>query len=228
MDCPTCAKPAEPGAVDCYRCGERLMPSAAHPGYAAPVPRLSAVAGLGKALTVLLSVLAVGEAAQFVVTLAGGPAAALITVNLLLFVGIAPVFLVWFFRVRKNAGLWGPQTRAQGWTIGAWFTPVVNFWFPVQIMRDVWRASGAEPGGRAGVARVAAGWWTCWSLAWLTGYRTFTVHGTAADGSIVVTQQAGFFLDGTVVSASCLGLGALLMARMIAGITGMQAARGAA
>ena len=131
--------------------------------------------------------------------------------------------------------MWGPQTRAQGWTIGAWFTPVVNLWFPVQIMRDVWRTSDdAGPAGSAGsprstaVARLAGGWWTCWTLAWLTGYRTFTVHATAADGSTVVTQQAGFFLDGTLVSAVCLGLAAFLMGRMIAGITRMQTARKAA
>lgn len=95
-------------------------------------------------------------------------------------------------------------------------------------MRDVWRASSAPPAGPTAVARLAAGWWTCWSLAWLTGYRTFTVHGTAADGSRLVTQQAGFFLDGKVVSAVCLGLAALFLERMTTGITRMQSARGVA
>jgi hypothetical protein len=78
-------------------------------------------------------------------------------VNLLVFAGIVPVFLVWFFRVRQNAGLWGPQSRSQGWTVGAWFTPVVNFWFPMQIMRDVWRASDTEPNGSVVVGRLAGG-----------------------------------------------------------------------
>jgi hypothetical protein len=191
---------------------------------------LAAVSRLGTALRILLAIMTMGEAVQVAVTPVGvgGPAAVLTAVNLLLFTAIAPVFIVWFFRVRKNAGLWGPQTRRQGWTIAAWFTPVVNFWFPVQIMRDVWRTSSDEPSARTVVARVAAGWWTCWTLAWLTGYRTFTVHSTAADGTTVVTQQASFFLDGTVVSALFLGLAAFLMVRVVAGITEMQTARGAA
>ena len=225
MQCPTCGKPAEPSAVDCYRCGERLR----HPGYGAPaVNALSAVGGLGKASTVLLSILAAGEAVQVAFDVAGGPTAALMSANLLLFAAIIPVFLVWFFRVRKNAGLWGPQTRRQGWTIGAWFTPVVNFWFPVQIMRDVWRTSSDDPAERTVVARLGAGWWTCWTLAWLTSYRTFTRHSTGPDGSTLVSYQAAFFLNSTVASALCLGLGALLMGLMIRGITRMQSARGAA
>jgi hypothetical protein len=225
MNCPTCGKPVEPAEIDCYRCGQRLL----HPGYGAPfLPVLSAVGGLGKALTVLLSISAAGYAVQFAVALAGGPAGVLMSVNLLLFIAIIPVFLIWFFRVRKNAGLWGPQTRRQGWTIGAWFTPVVNFWFPVQIMRDVWRTSSDEPAARSVVARLAAGWWTCWTLAWLTSYRTVTVHSTGPDGSTLVSYQAGFFLDDTVASALSLGVGALLMGLMIQRITRMQTARGVA
>jgi hypothetical protein len=225
MDCPTCGKPVEPGAVDCHHCGERLL----HPGYGAPLhPVLSSVGGLGRALTALLSISAVGEAMQFAVWVAGGPTVALVSVNLLLFIAIIPVFLIWFFRVRKNAGLWGRQTRRQGWTIGAWFTPIVNFWFPVQIMRDVWRTSSDEPAARSVVARLAAGWWTCWTLAWLTSYRTLTVHRTRKDGSTIVSYEAGFFLNDTAASALCLGVGALLMALMIRGITRMQTARGAA
>lgn len=105
---------------------------------------------------------------------------------------------------------------------------MVNLWFPMQIMQDVWRASDTEPNGSAGLGRVAAGWWTCWILAWLTGYRTFTARSTAPDGTRVVAEQASFFLDSTVVSALCLAVGAVLMRRMIVLITAMQRARGVA
>jgi len=81
---------------------------------------------------------------------------------------------------------------------------------------------------RASRLRLAAGWWTCWILAWLTGYRTSTARTTASDGSIVVTQQASFYLDGTAASALCLGLAVLLMERVVAKITAMQTARGVA
>ena len=128
----------------------------------------------------------------------------------------------------------GAAQGAQGWAIGAWFTPWVNLWFPVQIIRDVARASSTElpeHSEQTAVARLVAGWWNCWVLSWVTGYRfshTSSVRSFGQDGSIVVVDQAGFFMDGTFVSALCLAVGALLMQRMIVKITAMQRARGVA
>ena len=236
MDCPTCAMASPPGSVECTYCGARLVPFAAsyavpHPAYAAPHFPPSPVGGLARGLTVLLSLSAVGQAVQVALSLAGGPVGPMTALNLFVFIAIATVFLVWFYRVRKNAGLWGPQSRAQGWTIGAWFTPVVNLWFPVQILADVRRASSSqlpEHPEQTVVARLVAGWWTCWVAAWVTGYHNSTVHSTGPDGSMVEIHQAGFFIDSTAVSALCLGLGALLMERVIVRITAMQRARGVA
>src|SRR4051812_14782377 len=49
-------------------------------------------------------------------------------------------WLVWFFRMRRNVEAWRPefQRRGRGWAVGAWFCPIVNYWFPYQIARDVW------------------------------------------------------------------------------------------
>ena len=44
----------------------------------------------------------------------------------------------------------------------------------------------------------------------------------------MVTEQAGFILNGTVVSALFLAVGAVLMRQLIAGITAMQTGRGVA
>jgi Domain of unknown function (DUF4328) len=58
------------------------------------------------------------------------------------------VFLVWLWRARLNAELIaGPDTqrRGRGWTIGGWLCPVVNLWFPYQIVRDVYAASVRRP-----------------------------------------------------------------------------------
>ena len=69
--------------------------------------------------------------------------------NLIAVLCTIPVFLVWFSRVRHNAGLWGPQRRSRGWAIGAWFTPVVNLWFPYQIAADAVTPHADEPGAGA-------------------------------------------------------------------------------
>ncbi|MGB3440358.1 MAG: DUF4328 domain-containing protein [Actinophytocola sp.] len=55
----------------------------------------------------------------------------------------ATVFLTWLWRARMNAERLCPAEHrwSRGWTIGAWFVPVVNLWFPRQIVDDIWRAS---------------------------------------------------------------------------------------
>ncbi|GHF78445.1 hypothetical protein GCM10018790_65550 [Kitasatospora xanthocidica] len=79
----------------------------------------------------------------------------------------AVVFIVWFYRIRENADLLTPNghRHGRGWTIGAWFTPVVLLWFPWQLMVDCWRASApldAEGRRRTPSEKVLALWWSTW------------------------------------------------------------------
>ena len=90
--------------------------------------------------------------------------------RLLLFVALALLtsvcFLVWFWRVRTNAGLLDPdgQRRARPWAFWGWICPVVNLWFPLQIAQD---AVDADPGpGRSRAAHLV-GWWWATGLACL-------------------------------------------------------------
>ena len=59
----------------------------------------------------------------------------------------AILFVVWFFRMRRNAGLLGPDRfdKGPGWAIGAWFVPLANFWMPYRIAVDMWGASTPLP-----------------------------------------------------------------------------------
>ena len=53
------------------------------------------------------------------------------------------LFLVWLWKSRRNAELLctAPHRRRRGWIIGSWFCPIVNLWFPYQVVSDVWKAS---------------------------------------------------------------------------------------
>jgi hypothetical protein len=71
------------------------------------------------------------------------------------------MFVVWFYRARVNAeGHGWPQRWSRGWAIAGWLVPVVNFWFPFQIMADIWRAGLPEP-SRANRAILPGIWWAC-------------------------------------------------------------------
>ncbi|MEU6125265.1 DUF4328 domain-containing protein [Streptomyces sp. NPDC047123] len=85
------------------------------------------------------------------------------------------VFLVWFHRVRVNAEVFAPaiHRKSRGWTVGGWFVPIVNLWFPRRIAVDIWDASGprevllarsmtldtTSPGAPH---RLLNTWWTLW------------------------------------------------------------------
>ncbi|MEO3855386.1 DUF4328 domain-containing protein [Acrocarpospora sp. B8E8] len=74
-------------------------------------------------------------------------------------------YWIWLFRVRANAEVLAPmvpQRRARPWLIFGWFVPIVSFWFPKQIIDDIWTASDPQqrrPGG------LAMSWWIVWLLS---------------------------------------------------------------
>jgi hypothetical protein len=126
-------------------------------------PKHRPLAGQAAALTVLLAAIAVAD-------LAASVAASLSRIvwgsvefgELLLWLLVIPVFLVWFYRARKNADGRGQDQRwGPGWAIGAWVTPIVWLWFPYQIMADIWRAN-LPAGRRANRAWLLGFWWGCW------------------------------------------------------------------
>jgi hypothetical protein len=69
----------------------------------------------------------------------------------------------WLWRVRGNAEALNPDAthaRGRGWVWGGWICPVVAWWFPYQVVRDV---VGATAHNRRGVG-VWWGWFVVWSL----------------------------------------------------------------
>ncbi|MGW6743659.1 DUF4328 domain-containing protein [Streptomyces sp. NPDC055025] len=59
----------------------------------------------------------------------------------------AIVFVVWFFRMRRDTGLMAPDRfrNGPGWAIGAWLVPLVNFWMPYRIALGMWGAASQLP-----------------------------------------------------------------------------------
>jgi hypothetical protein len=120
--------------------------------------------------------------------------------------GIA--FLIWWRRAHHNARWFGgpeSQGRSGGWVIGAWFCPIVNFWYPCQMVADAWRASAPRP-ARAGIVIL---WW----LLYLpSGLISFYANRTAAAGGTPASPSA--FRDSlhTVAVANTIATGLYLAA----------------
>jgi uncharacterized Tic20 family protein len=130
------------------------------------------------------------------------------------------MFLVWFYRARINAeGHGWPQRLTPGWAIGAWFAPVVNFWFPFQIMVDIWRA-GLPEQARANRAILPGIWWT--SL--LAFFCLLSLH--VPTGSAHLVWYTGVPVYGTGVLAAIMT--ALLVQQVSSGPVGLKDERCAA
>ena len=53
------------------------------------------------------------------------------------------VFLMWQYRVRKNADDIGTTGLrfSPGWVVGWWFVPIMNFFRPYQVMKELWQSN---------------------------------------------------------------------------------------
>ncbi|GAB1820576.1 DUF4328 domain-containing protein [Herbidospora sp. RD11066] len=73
-------------------------------------------------------------------------------------------YWIWLFRVRANAEALAPHVKqrlGRPWLIFGWIVPIISFWFPKQIVDDIWTASDPQqrkPGG------LAMTWWITWVL----------------------------------------------------------------
>lgn len=84
---------------------------------------------------------------------------------------------IWLQAARKNAEAISPsapQARGPVWVWLGWWVPIVSFWFPYQVVRDVRDASARS------TARIGLGlWWTTW-LVFIIGSRvTAQVAGSS-------------------------------------------------
>lgn len=132
-------------------------------------------------------------------------------------------FLMWFHRSRLNAGAFdaGSMRMGPGWAIGAWFVPVVNFWFPKKIANDIWDAS--SPPGPDGTVRHRASrglltaWWALWLVTAFVGGSAFGGY-TDAETVEEIRNSIVFhlFADGIDIVA------ALLAVAVVHRLTGMQ------
>jgi len=90
-----------------------------------------------------------------------------------LFLGTGIAFVIWLWQARENTEVFTPvhsqsptykadysssrpgkglHRHAQGWAVGAWVCPIVQFWYPLQIVGDVIEAS--EPPREPGACSV--------------------------------------------------------------------------
>ena len=129
----------------------------------------------------------------------------------------------WLYRSRLLADDLLPSYRhvhrpSRVWL--AWALPVVNLWFPFQVVRDVHRAT-IGPAARTASVRL---WWLLW-LLWLTAdVASYAVAGAATGTGADAAPASVLFWLATGSALLCVACAALWL-RLIEDITSAQRAR---
>jgi hypothetical protein len=94
----------------------------------------------------------------------------------------AVMFVVWLRRVRSNAERFckAPHRHSRGWVLGGWLVPVINLWYPKQIVDDIVAASNPRTSPLADElprlrASVVQTWWITWIASTLISFADPTV-----------------------------------------------------
>nr|WP_238355244.1 DUF4328 domain-containing protein [Kribbella sandramycini] len=114
-------------------------------------------------------------------------ASAVLNIVFYLQIATGVAFLAWLWMARENSDFFNPgrslHRRSSGWAIGSWFCPIVQFWYPLQVVEDVVAGSAPSP-EEAGSVRIRAllyGWWVAWAGYWTV---LLLATGTAVTGFI--------------------------------------------
>ncbi|MGW0768438.1 DUF4328 domain-containing protein [Streptomyces sp. NPDC002676] len=134
-------------------------------------------------------------------------------VQVLALLATMTVYLCWFWRVRVNAEVFNPggHSRSRGWTIGGWFCPVVNLWFPRRITLDIWDSSAAWA-ERPGHGLVNS-WWTVWIICVFAGRAADTQY-RHADGAAELHDAARMMLFSDAVDIVAAVLAILVVLKL--------------
>jgi Domain of unknown function (DUF4328) len=147
----------------------------------------------------------------------------------LVLLAAAVVFIVWLWRVRWNAEMFcrGEHRFTRGWVLGSWICPVVNLWYPKQVVDDIVAASDLRTPPQTPALRDIPGTrlvWAWW-LTWVVGL----VSGNVVQRGILVAATAPGQLRTNVVLSTISALfttaAAVLAVMLIERIDELQTSR---
>jgi hypothetical protein len=134
----------------------------------------------------------------------------------------ALVFIVWLWRVRWNAEMFcrGEHRLTRGWVLGSWICPVVNLWYPKQVVDDIVAASDPRTPPHAATLRGIPGtrlvwaWWLTWVAGLvLDNLAQRTVLDSNADLGVLL--QNAIFSSVSAVSTTAAAVLAVLLIRRV-------------
>ncbi|MFI6765456.1 DUF4328 domain-containing protein [Streptomyces sp. NPDC050355] len=126
--------------------------------------------------------------------------------SLLVWIAGGVAFLIWLWRARINAELMGgaaAHRRSRALVVGAWIAPVVNLWYPYQIVSDIWKASASR---RPVPLALINAWWASFVAAslvkpiqWRMSAEQATEQDVLATANVTTLLAALYLVAGVLV-----------------------------
>jgi Domain of unknown function (DUF4328) len=115
-----------------------------------------------------------------------------------IFVIAAIFFITWFSRAYKNLGRLGVEALRwrEGWAIGAWFVPFLNFVRPKAIANDIWRGSDPQRQPRTDLLEDTSVpwyfdvWWGLFIVGWIFSASRFCTIRTQRRSRACLRQRS--------------------------------------
>ncbi|MFJ1766829.1 DUF4328 domain-containing protein [Amycolatopsis sp. NPDC088138] len=129
------------------------------------------------------------------------------------------VFVRWLWLARTNAEVieLARHRHSPMWVVLGWIVPIVSFWFPQMVVRDVWNASNPQRPRGAGMLYPTPGgelisWW----------WAAFLVNQVLSTIGARLTEDAAVMRDVDTVAAVAQVAAAVLVIKIGARITAWQ------
>jgi hypothetical protein len=122
-------------------------------------------------------------------------------------------FVLWLRRACSRARSAVPDAPCRpGWAVVAWLVPLVWWWKPYQLVRDLWRVSHHGSSWRSQPPPVeVTHWWTLWLAAGLAYWLAWRA-----------VAQPQLSASASAVCLTCLLLAGLRLRRLVRDVTDAQ------
>ena len=128
----------------------------------------------------------------------------------------AVTFLIWLYRASKNLAPLGTQNQeySPGWAVGYWFIPIVSFFVPYQVVKEIWKGSLPEPYSQIPTASaelptspLLLPWWIAWLAGiWAGNITAFLWFGTTTVQELIVSDVITLMSNAALLIALVLVL----------------------
>lgn len=206
--CPTCGRAIDQATLFCSNCGATLREVFSSPRTQA---RWTSILLCAMALVAVASMVSgileitgshkvtpgYWERSQGIISRSDTHDTALWVAYFISFIGVATSFCLWIHRASQNLRSLGHEGQrfSPAWAVGWWFVPVMWFFRPYQVMREIWQGSYPPPanddekhGWRNHPVTTLLGWW--WALSICSVAFMFQPFGRRFDtGEIRVYEE---------------------------------------